>query len=72
MISLSMAMCVGISWLNVKNQNWDQIRDCHHQQASNNALKAIYYGVAFAEILRAKSIIFVENGTTCVVKLDDV
>ena len=27
-----------------------------------NALKAIYYGVAFAKILRAKSIIFVENG----------
>ena len=48
------------SWLSVKNQNWDQIRDCHHQQASNNAVKAIYYGVAFAKIL------------VCVVKLDDV
>ena len=27
----------------------DQIRDCHHQQPSNNSPKVIY-GVAFAEI----------------------
>ena len=32
-------VCVGNSWLNVKNQNWDQIRDCHHQQASSNSPK---------------------------------
>ena len=42
-------MCVGNSWLNVKNQNWDQIRDCHHQEASSDSPKVIH-GVAFAEI----------------------
>lgn len=61
MISLSgIVVCVGNSWLNVKNQNWDQIRDCHHQQASSNSLKVIY-GVAFAEIWRAKRAILIDN-----------
>ena len=61
MISLSgIVVCVGNSWLNVKNQNWDQIRDCHHQQASSNSLKVIY-GVAFAENWRAKRTILIDN-----------
>ena len=49
----------------------DQIRDCHHQQPSNNSPKVIY-GVAFAEIWLVKSMILVDDGTACVVKLDDV
>ena len=34
--------------------------------------KSNVYGVAFAEIWRAKRTFFLENGATCVVKLDDV
>ena len=34
---------------NLSHQNWDQIRDCHHQEASSDSPKVIH-GVAFAEI----------------------